>query len=79
MAYIIASILRKAFEKNENIRDENNVEDLWKYLMLLPKDYGFNAIHNGETRDIMSKIEFKHGGEEYDSQYPKGIPSSIQI
>jgi 2-methylcitrate dehydratase len=27
----------------------------------------------------MTKIEFEHGGKEYDSQYPKGIPTSISI
>ena len=27
----------------------------------------------------MTKIEFEHGGKEYDSQYPKGIPTSITI
>lgn len=27
----------------------------------------------------MAKIEFEHGGPEYDAQYPKGIPTSISI
>ena len=27
----------------------------------------------------MSKIEFSHGGVEYDSKYPEGIPTSMQI
>lgn len=27
----------------------------------------------------MEKIEFKHGGKEYDDLYPKGIPTSISI
>jgi hypothetical protein len=27
----------------------------------------------------MSKIEFSHGGVEYDSKYPEGIPTSMQV
>ena len=27
----------------------------------------------------MSKIEFEHGGAEYDEKYPEGIPTSVQI
>lgn len=47
--------------------------------MLLPKDYGKDALYNEVTRSLMDKIVFVHGGEEYDSQYPKGIPTSIAI
>ena len=47
--------------------------------MLLPADYGKNALFNEVTRNLMGKIEFEHGGAEYDSQYPKGIPTSISI
>ena len=79
MVYIISSVLRKAFEKHQNISAEHTPEDLWKYLMLLPKDYGADALFNEVTRDLMTKIEFEHGGKEYDSQYPKGIPTSVQI
>jgi len=79
MAYIISSIARKAFEKHQNISEEHTVEDMWKYLMLLPKDYGEAALYDEVTRKLMSKIEFSHGGDEYDSQYPKGIPTSISI
>jgi len=46
MVYIISSILRKALEKHENIKAEHTIEDLWKYLMLLPVDYGKNALFN---------------------------------
>ena len=79
MCYIMASILRKAFEKHEHISDEHTAEDLWKYLMLIPQDYSYNALYNEVTRKLMTKIEFEHGGESYDSQYPKGIPTSISI
>ena len=27
----------------------------------------------------MSKIELKHGGEEFDDNYPDGIPSQIEV
>jgi 2-methylcitrate dehydratase PrpD len=27
----------------------------------------------------MKKIEFVHGGEKYDSKYPKGIPTNIVL
>lgn len=58
---------------------ENSPEDIWKYLMLLPQDYSYNAIYNETTRKFMEKIKFTYGGKEYDDQYPKGIPTSITI
>lgn len=77
MVYIISSILRKAFEKHENIaNEENTLEDLWKYTMLLPVDYSKSALYNEVTRKFMSKIEFEHN-KDYDALYPKGIPTSI--
>ena len=79
MAYIIASILRKALDKHEFIQKEHDVESLWKYLMLLPNDYSQYALYNEVTRGLMSKIEFVHGGPEFDEKYPKGIPTSLQI
>jgi len=27
----------------------------------------------------MDKISFTHGGKEYDSKYPEGIPTSVKI
>lgn len=66
MVYIISSILRKAFEKHDSIAKERDIETLWKYLMLLPKDYGKAALFNEVTRKFMQKIEFEHGGKEYD-------------
>ncbi len=27
----------------------------------------------------MTKINFEHGGVEYDSKYPEGIPTSVQL
>ncbi len=43
---------------------------MWKHLMLLPNDYSEKAIFNEMTREIMQKIEFEHGGKEYDDFYP---------
>lgn len=39
MAYIVSSVMRNAFAKHEKISAEHTMDDLWKYLMLLPKDY----------------------------------------
>jgi len=47
--------------------------------MLEPKDYNQDAIHNKTTRALMEKMSFEHGGKEYDSKYPEGIPTSVQI
>lgn len=47
--------------------------------MLTPTDYSKDAIYNKVTRELMPKIVFLHGGEKYDSKYPEGIPSSIEI
>jgi 2-methylcitrate dehydratase len=47
--------------------------------MLQPKDYSPNAIYNEQTRSIMEKIKFEHGGPEYDKLYPEGIPTSVKI
>tara|TARA_B110000285_G_C14535550_1_gene342669 strand:+ start:47 stop:376 length:330 start_codon:yes stop_codon:yes gene_type:complete len=60
------------------VKQEHDLEDLWKYLMLQPCDYSKNALYNEITRDLMTKIEFKHS-EEYDELYPRGIPASVKI
>jgi 2-methylcitrate dehydratase len=31
------------------------------------------------TREIMNRIEFRHGGKEYDDKYPDGIPTTLEI
>ena len=45
--------------------------------MLEPKDYSYSALFNKTTRALMEKAEFEHGGKEYDSKYPEGIPTSV--
>jgi 2-methylcitrate dehydratase len=70
MVYIIATLLRKAFESKQVS---------WESLMLLPEDYNDDALWQPLTRSIMEKIEFKHGGPEYDAKYPEGIPTTVEI
>jgi 2-methylcitrate dehydratase len=70
MAYIIATLLRKALEQK--------TAD-WATLMLSPHDYSPDAIVNRITRQLMEKISFVHGGADYDAKYPEGIPTSLVI
>eukprot|EP00923_Selenidium_pygospionis_P031646 GHVN01056009.1.p1 GENE.GHVN01056009.1~~GHVN01056009.1.p1 ORF type:complete len:551 (-),score=87.73 GHVN01056009.1:2066-3718(-) len=78
MIYIIATLLRKAFEFPEGFKGDK-LDDAWCSFMLEPKDYGKEAIVNKQTREIMSKIGFEHGGASYDEKYPEGIPTSVVI
>lgn len=85
MAYIVATLLRKACEH----RAEHGSlptggparDDMWKALMLSPYDYAEtdHAVFHPVTRSIMQRINFVHGGPEYDAKYPDGIPTSIRI
>jgi 2-methylcitrate dehydratase len=70
MVYIIATLLRKAFEQKRTG---------WKELMLLPADYSDVAIMHPLTRQLIEKIEFRHGGPDYDAKYPDGIPTTLEI
>jgi len=70
MVYIVATLLRKAFESQQSG---------WRELMLLPEDYDDQALHNPLTRLLMEKIEFVHGGPDYDAKYPDGIPTTLQM
>lgn len=70
MVYILATLLHKALRQR--------TAD-WAELMLGPRDYSQEAIHNRLTRALMEKIEFEHGGVEYDRRYPEGIPTSVII
>jgi 2-methylcitrate dehydratase len=47
--------------------------------MLEPADYSAEAISHPRTRSLMEKIEFAHGGPDYDARYPDGIPTSVVI
>ena len=47
--------------------------------MLAPADYDESALHHPLTRRLMERIDFEHGGTEYDARYPDGIPTSLEI
>jgi 2-methylcitrate dehydratase len=80
MVYIIATLLRKALERGRGSGNGGQgVADSWKDLMLTPADYSDAAIMDPLTRDLMRRIEFRHGGPEYDSKYPDGIPTTVEI
>lgn len=70
MLYIIATLLRKAYEQRRAG---------WRELMLAPADYDDASLADPVTRTIMDQVEFRHGGKEYDDRYPDGIPTSLEI
>ncbi|MEX2188728.1 MAG: MmgE/PrpD family protein [Pirellulales bacterium] len=70
MVYIVGRLLAKALRtKQVN----------WQALMLMPDDYDEAALSDPLTRELMSRIDFRHGGADYDAKYPDGIPTSLQI
>jgi 2-methylcitrate dehydratase len=70
MVYIIATLLRKAYQ----LRNSG-----WRELMLAPADYDEAALRDPLTRSLIERIEFRHGGAEYDAKYPDGIPTTLEI
>jgi len=76
MAFIISRVLQKAMA---NGKVPSTMDEAWKELMLSPYDYGFDALYDTQTRALMQKITFEHGGAEYDAKYPDGIPTAIDI
>lgn len=70
LPYILATLLRKAFERNSAD---------WQQLMLLPNDYSAAALQHPLTRALMAKITLRHGGPEFDRRYPEGIPTQVEI
>ncbi len=70
MVYIIGTLIRKAFEQ-QHIG--------WSELMLLPEDYDDDALLHTATRSWMERMEFRHGGAEFDRQYPEGIPTRLTV
>ncbi len=70
MVYIVATLLRKALEQKQSG---------WRELMLVPADYDDAAIVHPMTRQLIDRIEFCHGGKEYDDKYPDGIPTTLEI
>ncbi len=85
MAYIVSTLIRKALHLRETaggLDTSGGAHDaMWKSLMLSPYDFKVDetAIFNSLTRSLMRKISFRHGGADYDSKYPDGIPTSVDI
>ena len=48
-------------------------------FMLTPNDFSQKALFDPQTRSLMEKISFEHGGKTYDEKYPDGIPTSIVL
>jgi 2-methylcitrate dehydratase len=78
MVYIIATLLRKAYEAR---RDGWDGQDGWQRLMLAPADYAEDdsALFHPLTRRLMKQIDFRHGGPDYDRRYPDGIPTTVEL
>jgi len=76
MAFIVSRILQKGLKAG---KAPGTMDAAWKEYMLSPYDYGADALADAETRTLMSKITFEHGGADYDAKYPDGIPTSIDI
>jgi 2-methylcitrate dehydratase len=74
MVYIIATLLRKALALHAA-----GVPIGWRELMLVPGDYDDRALFDPLTRRLMERIEFSHGGRQYDEKYPDGIPTTLEI
>lgn len=88
MVFIVARFLRRATEKRQAMGAEafaswaagaaaGSHDAVWQELMLMPEDYGDQALFDPATRETMAKIQFEHGGPEYDAKYPDGIPTSL--
>lgn len=70
MVYIIGKLLAKAYGSKQTG---------WRELMLVPSDYDEQNLFDPATRAAMDKIQFQHGGPEYDRKYPDGIPTTLEI
>jgi 2-methylcitrate dehydratase len=88
MVYIVGTLVRKAGEGGSGFGVQGSRRrgqgtgdrgQLWRELMLGPEDYGEAALVHPVTRGLMERIDFRHGGAEYDAKYPEGIPTSVEI
>ena len=79
MVYIVSRLLRKATLSKQSGISVTDLKDAWCQWMLTPLDYSDEAIQETQTRALMQKIHFQHGGPEYDSKYPDGIPTSVEL
>jgi len=80
MVYIVATLLRKSAERVQSSGFRvQEAAALWRELMLEPSDYLDAALFHPLTRSLMERIDFRHGGAEYDAKYPDGIPTLVEI
>lgn len=83
MVFIVSRLLKRAIDtyaaQPDVITNAQNTDALWKAFMLLPNDYDDAALVDETTRALMGKIEFEHGGPDYDAKYPDGIPTSLHV
>jgi len=80
MVFIVSRLLKKAINLGEKMQSlVGNRDSLWKSLILTPIDYSYKALYDEETRKLMAKIRFVHGGKEFDDKYPEGIPTQVDI
>ena len=42
-------------------------------------DYDSAALAHPLTRSLMARVDFRHGGSEYDAKYPDGLPTLLEI
>ena len=75
LPYILAKTLQKAASSHA----AGNTKHGWSEVMLLPEDYSDEAIADQDIKHIIEKIDIVHGGPDYDSFYPEGIPASVSI
>ena len=78
---IIARTLAKALNlaRRGTANIPGGIDDAGRQLMLGPDDYRQEALFDAQTRRLMARITFAHGGPEYDARYPDGIPTSVLI
>ncbi|MBX3097132.1 MAG: MmgE/PrpD family protein [Fimbriimonadaceae bacterium] len=82
MVFIVSRLLRNAILIHASDPDfwaTTDNDTAWKEAMLMPIDYDDEALTDSATRELMAKIEFEHGGPDYDARYPDGIPTSVVI
>lgn len=75
----MGTLLRRAIKDDKLFEKVETFDDLWMKLMLTPFDYGKGPLFDKETRILMDKMGFEHGGKEYDDRYPDGIPTSMVV
>jgi len=80
MVFIVSRLIKKAIEKASTVKSIlSNRDSLWKELILTPIDYSYQALNDQDTRNLMAKIKFLHGGKSFDEKYPEGIPTQVDF